>query len=268
MKGLKKVLSGVLCAAMIGTGMGAFAACGDAPETVKVSGSSSVTPLMEKLAAQYEKTHDDVRISVNMSDSGTGISDALNGLNDIGMASRNLKNTESGVEGKVLCMDGIALIVKSDNAVEDVTKADVKALYESLTPISGTTITAGVGRTEGSGTRSAFDDLMKIENYHEDLSCVQETGNVIETIKKSANSLGYISFGSLASAQGVKAVKVGGVVCSYDNIVSGSYELQRPFVIVTKTGKKLSKAAQGFYDYIMSTDAQSVITKAGYISVK
>lgn len=90
---------------------------------------------MEKLAAEYEKTHD-VRITINMSSSGNGIKDTQNGLNDFGMSSRDLKDKETGVKGEVLCRDGIALIVNKDCAVDNVTKADVKALYESGTGYS------------------------------------------------------------------------------------------------------------------------------------
>ena len=264
----KKVVSVLCAAALLGSGA-ILGACGgkkDENKNVTISGSSSVTPLMEKLAAAYEQEHD-VRITVNMSSSGAGISDAQNDLNDFGMSSRGLKASETGVKGETLCMDGIALIVNKDNAVTDVKKADVKALYEAGTAISDTSITAAVGRDASSGTRSAFDELLKIENgYFKDVATLAETGNVIETIKTSKNSIGYISYGSLNDT--VKAVSLDGVECTVANIKSGSYALQRPFVIVLKDGKTLSEAAQGFYDYIMGTSAQTVISKAGYITMK
>ncbi len=265
MNRLKNILSGILCAAVVGSGACAFAGCGNKGETVTVSGSSSVTPVMEKLAAEYEKTHD-VRITVNMSSSGEGIADTKNGLNDFGMSSRALKDSETGVSGATLCMDGIALIVNNDCDVTDVKAADVKALYEKGTAIPGTPITAAIGRKDGSGTRSAFDELLKIESYTKDVALQDETGNVIEVIRESTNSIGYISYGSLKST--VKAVSLDGTECTVENIISGDYSLQRPFVIVTKDGAELSEAAQDFYDYIMSDDAQKIITDNGYISVK
>ncbi|MCM1360200.1 MAG: substrate-binding domain-containing protein [Corallococcus sp.] len=266
MKKLTKILTGVLCAAVIGASMGAFAGCGNKSEAITVSGSSSVTPIMEKLAAEYEKTHD-VRITINMSSSGAGISDTQNGLNDFGMSSRELKDSETGISGTTLCMDGIALIVNKNCAVNNVNKADVKALFENGTVIPETSITAAIGRDASSGTRTAFDELLKIESgYATSVATLAETGNVIEAIQGSNNSLGYISYGSLTSS--VKAVSLDGISCTYENIISGDYSLQRPFVIVLKDGKKLSDAAQGFYDYIMSAEAQTVITSNGYISVK
>ncbi len=267
MKKVGKILASALCVATLVCGtLGAITGCGSKKESITVSGSSSVTPIMEKLAAEYEKTHD-VRITVNMSSSGTGISDTQKGLNDFGMSSRELKSSETGVKGYTLCMDGIALIVNKDCSVTDVSKTDVKALYESGTAIPDTTITAAIGRDASSGTRTAFDELLKIENgYATSVATLAETGNVIEAIQGSTNSIGYISYGSLKST--VKAVSLDGVACTVENIMNNTYALQRPFVIVLKENGTLSAAAQGFYDYIMSAEAQTVITGAGYISVK
>lgn len=262
----KTILAMILCATLGAASMGVFAGCGNRSETITVSGSSSVTPLMETLAAEYEKTHD-VRITINMSSSGSGISDTQNGLNDFGMSSRELKDSETGITGQTLCMDGIALIVNKNCSVTNVNKADVKALFESGTAIPDTPITAGIGRDASSGTRTAFDELLGIENgYATSVATLAETGNVIEAIQGSTNSLGYISYGSLTSA--VKAVSLDGIACTVENIMNNAYALQRPFVIVLKENGELSAAAQGFYDYIMSAEAQTVITNAGYISVK
>lgn len=266
---MKKAVRSLLCAlcvAAICAGTAMFGGCGNKKASITVSGSSSVTPIMEKLAAAYEKTHD-VRITINMSSSGAGISDTQSGLNDFGMSSRELKESETGIQGQTLCMDGIALIVHKDCVVADVERADVKALFENGTAISGTPITAGIGRDASSGTRTAFDELLKIENgYHKSVATLAETGNVIEAIRGATNSIGYISYGSLNGS--VKAVSLDGVACTRENIMSGTYALQRPFVIVTKVNVPLSAAAQGFYDYIMSEEAQSIVTDNGYISVK
>ncbi len=89
---------------------------------------------------------------------------------------------------------------------------------------------------------------------------------MIEAIQGAANSIGYISYGSLNDK--VKAVSLDGIACTVENIKGGTYALQRPFVIVLKDGKTLSEAAQGFYDYIMGDSAQTVISKAGYITMK
>lgn len=265
---MKKTVKTALCGltvAAVGCAMAAgFSACGNSKTDIVVTGSSSVTPLMQELAAAYESEHSDVRIKISESSSGQGIKDTQNGDNDFGMSSRELKESETGVTGEVLCRDGIALIVNNACTLDDVTTEQVYNLFVNGTAIGS--VTAGVGRDEGSGTRSAFDEIIGIETaYHQSVATQAETGNVIEVISGSANSLGYISFGSLSSA--VKAVSLNGVACTQETISDGEYALQRPFVIVLKEGKTLGSAAQGFYDYIMGEEAQTVISQS-YISVR
>ena len=126
----RKFIVIILCIAILSACAGIFVGC-NSQEVITVSGSSSVTPLMEVLAAEYEKTHD-VRIVVNMSSSGEGISDTQNGLNDFGMSSRALKAGEEGIEGVTLCMDGIALVVGKDCAVTDVKKRTSKPSLKAV----------------------------------------------------------------------------------------------------------------------------------------
>lgn len=98
---------------------------------VKVGGSSSVSPVMEKLAEAYQKVNKDVTVEVNTSDSSTGISQAAEGTVDIGMASRELKDSETakGIKGTVIAKDGIAVIVNKSNTVEDIKLDRLKGIY-------------------------------------------------------------------------------------------------------------------------------------------
>lgn len=104
---------------------------GDVSGTITVSGSSSVTPLMEKLAEAYNAVNPDLEIQVQQSDSTTGVTDAINGISDIGMASRELKDDElsQGVTGTVIALDGIAVIVNSENPVEDIASDMITKIY-------------------------------------------------------------------------------------------------------------------------------------------
>lgn len=98
---------------------------------VTVSGSSSVTPVMQKLAEEYQKVNGNVTISVQQSDSTTGVTDAINGISDIGMASRAVSDEElaQGVTGKAIALDGIAVIVNLNSAVEEISSASVLGIY-------------------------------------------------------------------------------------------------------------------------------------------
>ena len=98
---------------------------------VKISGSSSVTPLMQKLAEEYQKINKDVKVTVQQSDSTTGVTDATKGVSDIGMASRALTDddTAAGVDAKAIALDGIAVIVNLDNTVDEITTDSVFKIY-------------------------------------------------------------------------------------------------------------------------------------------
>ena len=98
---------------------------------ITVAGSSSVTPLMEALKEAYLKVNKNATIDIQQNDSTTGVNSAIEGICDIGMASRELKDTEvaGGVKSTVIAMDGIAVVVNKDNAVDDLTTDQVKSIF-------------------------------------------------------------------------------------------------------------------------------------------
>lgn len=100
---------------------------------VVIAGSSSVTPVMEKLKEAYEKVNTDVEIEINQSDSTTGLQAAMDGTADIGMASRELKDSENSLTPTVIAIDGIAVIVNNDNAADDMTADQIKAIFTGET---------------------------------------------------------------------------------------------------------------------------------------
>lgn len=109
---------------------GAYAASGKSGK-VTVAGSSSVTPVMEKLAEAYKAQNSEVTVEVQQSDSTTGVTSSIEGVCDIGMASRDLKDEETakGAQGQVIAMDGIAVVVNNENPVDDLTSEQVKDIY-------------------------------------------------------------------------------------------------------------------------------------------
>ena len=107
---------------------GSYKASGKSGKIV-IAGSSSVTPVMEKLAEAYKALNPDVAIEVNQSDSTTGVNMATEGTCDIGMVSRELKDSESGVKATVIAQDGIAVIVNPDASIDELTSDQVKGIY-------------------------------------------------------------------------------------------------------------------------------------------
>lgn len=285
-KAMKKVTC-LACVAVMGLGAAMFAACekeggntpgGDANREVEeifISGSSSVAPLMEKLASVYESFNPYVDITVQTSDSGTGVADAIAGTNDFGMASRALKDSEieQGVTSKQIAIDGVALVVNPDADLDDVTSDQVYQLYANGTAIGS--ITEAISREDGSGTRDAFDSLIKsaageelgdLLTFNSHVTIQQSTGGVKSVIATAGttNTIGYISMGSIDDT--VKTVDFEGVEATAENVKNGSYALSRPFNIVYKSEEDLSEAAQLFIDFIMSEAGQHIAEAEGYIS--
>lgn len=107
---------------------GSYKASGKSGKIV-IAGSSSVTPVMEKLAEAYKALNPDVAIEVNQSDSTTGVNMATEGTCDIGMVSRELKDSETGVTPTVIAQDGIAIIVNNASTVDGLSSEQVKGIY-------------------------------------------------------------------------------------------------------------------------------------------
>ena len=125
-----------------------------------------------------------------------------------------------------------------------------------------------VAREDGSGTRSAFSELMGIvkddkDNTTDTAEVTNSTSVMLTTVAGNQAAIGYVSLGSLNDT--VKAVKVDGVEATAENVKAGKYAVSRPFNIVT--GKDLTPLAQDFISYILSTDGQAVVDEKGYISV-
>ena len=108
---------------------------GDVSGKVVVAGSSSVAPVMEKLKEAYEEVNADVTEEVQQSDSTTGVNSAAEGICDIGMASRGLKDEESdlGLTATVIASDGIAVVVNNTNEIDDLTSEQVKSIFTGET---------------------------------------------------------------------------------------------------------------------------------------
>lgn len=102
---------------------------------VVVAGSSSISPVMEKLKEAYEEVNKDVTIEIQTSDSTTGINSANEGICDIGMASRELKDEEKefGLEAQVIARDGIAVVVNNENDIDELTSEQVKSVFTGET---------------------------------------------------------------------------------------------------------------------------------------
>ncbi len=249
-----------------------LAGCGSTKTTGSVSTDGSTS--MEKvIGALGEAFQNDTGISFtyNPTGSGSGIKAVQEGRCDIGLSSRDLKDEEksAGLTGTVLAYDGIAIIVNPENPVSDLSVETIAKIYTG--EITNWSEVGGndaeivlIGREAGSGTRDGFESITDTEDacqYRQELT---STGDVITTVSQNPGAIGYASVASVKDT--VKAVTVDGVAATEENIKDGSYVVQRPFVLVTKTDAELSEAAQKFFDYITSADANEIIAAAGVVS--
>ena len=240
--------------------------------TVATDGSTSMEKVIGALGEAFMEANSGVNFTYNPTGSGSGITAVSEGRCDIGLSSRALKDSEvaSGLVGTVLAYDGIAVIVNPANTVEDLDIETIAKIYTG--EITNWSEVGGadaeivlVGREAGSGTRSGFEELTETADkckYRQELT---STGDVITTVSQNPDAIGYASLAALKD--NVKALTVGGVAPTEDTVKDGSYVIQRPFVLVTKTGAKLSENAQKFFDFALSAEAAQYITSAGAVPV-
>ena len=266
---MKKFISIALAAVLAMS----LAACGNSDSLsgkVATDGSTSMEKVIGALKETFEGENKGVEVTYNPTGSSAGITAVAEGRCDIGLSSRNLKDSEieQGLTGTVLAYDGIAVIINPENTVEDLTVEQIAAIYTG--EITNWSEVGGidaeivlVGRDASSGTRSGFEEIVGVEDacqYRQELT---SNGDVLTTVASNPGAIGYASVATVKDT--VKALKVNGVAPTNDSVKDGSYAIQRPFVLVTKADTELTGAAKAFFDFITSEAAREVITAAGVV---
>ena len=242
--------------------------------SVSTNGSTSMEKVIGALSEQFMADNSGVSVTYDPTGSGAGIEAASNGSADIGLASRALKDEEKagGLTETVVALDGIAVIVNAGSKVEDLSVEQIAKIFTGeITDWSEVGGEAGkiscIGREAGSGTRDGFESITGTKDACKLDQELTSTGGVIEAVAGNPNAIGYASLSAVEGKDTIKAVTVGGVACTEATVLDGSYAIQRPFVLVTKTDATLSPAAQAFFDYATSTAANDLIKAAGAVPV-
>ncbi len=242
-------------------------------KTVSTDGSTSMEKVIGALGESFMKNNEGVNFTYNPTGSGSGITAVSEGRCDIGLSSRALKDEEkaSGLVETVLAYDGIAIIVNNDNPVTNISLEDLTKVYTG--EITNWKELGGsdseivlIGREAGSGTRDGFETITNTKDLCQYRQELTSTGDVITTVSTNPDAIGYASLASVKDS--VKALTVDGVTATEATIKDGSYPIQRPFVLVTKSGATLSETAQSFFDFATSADVSEIITAAGCVPVK
>ena len=237
---------------------------------VNTNGSTSMEKVMQVLIEAFQEQQPNVTVNYTGSGSGAGVTSAIDGTADLGLASRALKSEEEGkgAQAHIVALDGVAIVVNPENTVEDLTVDQIAQIFKgeitNWKDLGGADEEIAVyGREAGSGTRGAFEELVGVEDACKYLNEYSSTGDVIGNVASNPSAIGYASLSAVSD--NVKAVKVNGVDCTEATVQDGTYEIQRPFVMITKDGTQLSDAAQAFLDFAMSADAASLIAQAGAV---
>ena len=284
---MKKIISILLAAVMV---MALLAGCGsknsdktndnntpnnnqttELSGSVSTNGSTSMDKVIGALKEQFTTDNPGVTVTYDPTGSGAGIEAVKNGSADIGLASRALKDQEksAGLKETTVALDGIAIIVNAGSKVADLTVQQIADIFTGkITDWSEVGGDPGaiscIGREAGSGTRDGFESITGTKDACKLDQELTSTGGVIEAVAGNPNAIGYASLSAVGDS--VKALTVGGVEATEATVKDGSYVVQRPFVLVTKEGTKLSPAAQAFFDYALSADAASIIAAAGAVA--
>lgn len=245
---MKKILMAILSLALAcGIGFG-LVACGGSEYAVNVSGGGS----------------------------GVGINGAKEGTLDMGMASSNVTGEDAeGIEVYAICRDGIAVVVNNANELDNLTIAQLTAIYTgqitNWSEVEGATATGAIAigqREDGSGTRDAFLELIKIEDATTLATAANtagSTGAMMEYVAGNPAAIGYISLGSLDET--VSAVKVEGVEATAENVLAGDYTLARPFNVMYKQETLESNdLLADFLTFLKSKQAHDIIVAEKYVS--
>ncbi|MEG2206111.1 MAG: phosphate ABC transporter substrate-binding protein [Oscillospiraceae bacterium] len=235
---------------------------------VATGGSTSMEKVILALSEAYMQANPGVTVTYDATGSGAGITGALDGVIDLGLSSRALKAEETGLTATSLALDGIAIVVNKDNKVTDLTIEQIKKIatgeIKNWKELGGSDMEiVFLGREAGSGTRDGFESIVGVKDkcvYAEELTA---TGAVIGKVQANAGGIGYASLASVDEK--VKAVTVDGVVASEATVLDGTYKIQRPFILVTKTDKEQSAAVKSFIEFATGSDAKEIISNAGAV---
>lgn len=265
---MKKVSIVVICL-MVVAGFG-FSGCGKNRESVTAAGSTAFQPFAEKLAEHFMQSHPDINITVQGGGSAVGVQSALSGAANIGMADLVELPTEAqSLKSFIVARDGLAVVVHPTNPVESLTKEQVRGVFngeiKNWKEVGGPDkpITV-VSREAGSGTRASFEATLGGIRLTKEAIIQDSNGTVRETVANDENSMGYLSHGLLDEK--IKAIKVDGVDCTTETILSGDYTLVRPVFFLTKG--EPTGAVKTFIDFVLSAEGQKIIVDSGLLPAK
>ena len=239
--------------------------------TVTLAGSTSMEKVCEALSEAFMEEYPNITVTIEYTGSGAGLESLTAGSVDIGNSSRALKDEEiaAGAVQNIVAIDGIAVITDPANTVLDITSDDLTKIYTgeytNWSELGGADeAIVVIGREAGSGTRGAFEELLKVEDACAYAQELDTTGAVLAKVASTPGAIGYVSLDVVDDS--VNALALDGVAATEENILAGGYLLSRPFVMATKGEiADQNELVQTWFDFIASDAGQTVISNVGLI---
>lgn len=266
-----------LCVSYLGIGGSATAQTNHDQLSGKlvITGASTLAPLITEIGKRFESLYPKVRVDVQTGGSSRGVADTRQGLADIGMVSRAMKDNEKDLYAFPVARDGVGIILHKDNPVQALTDEQVVAIYTgkiiNWKDVGGkdAPITV-VNKAEGRSTLEVFLHYLRLKNTDVKAQVVigdNEQG--VKTVAGNRNAVGYVSIGTAEydESQGVpiKLLPTGGVVASTKTVQNSTFPISRPLHIVTRTPPV--GLAKTFIDYAQSKAVHDIITQQYFVSL-
>jgi phosphate transport system substrate-binding protein len=252
-------------------------------QTIKISGSTTVLPIVQKAADQYMAAHPDADIQVSGGGSGVGIQAIGAKTVDIGMSSREVTKDEMtkypSFYVTTVAQDGIAVIVNPSNEIKFITQDQVKNIYlggiTKWNEINGANVPGTnnqivvVGRDSASGTRTYFDETILLKaTPTKNMLEKNSNGAVLQTVAQTPGAIGYVSIGFVSSD--VKALPIWWnsqqfIAPTLDNVKTKKYPISRDLYVITNG--KPSGLTGDFIRYILSPEGQKIVADEGYVTL-
>lgn len=247
---------------------------GDLSGSITLAGSTSMEKFSNALAEAFMEKYPDVTVQAEFTGSSAGVEAVLGGQSDIGNSSRNLKDEEKGkgAAENIVAIDGIAVVTDPANTAADLTKEQLINIYNGT--ITNWKDAGGadqpivvVGREAGSGTRGAFEEILKLEDACKYANELDSTGAVMAKVASTPGAIGYVSLDVIDDT--VKVLTLDGVEANEANIKTGDYFLSRPFVMATNGEiSAQSDLVKALFDYVYSAEGDELIQSVGLITTK
>lgn len=237
--------------------------------TVTMAGSTSMEKFANAAAESFMLKYPEVTVTVEFTGSSAGIEAVLTGSVDIGNSSRPLRTEEieAGAVEHIVAIDAIVIVTDLDNKVKRLTREQLTDIYtgaiRNWSEVGGVDMPiVVVGREAGSGTRSAFEEMLGIQDICAYANEMDSTGAVMGRVAVTPGAIGYVSLDVLDGS--VIPLAVDGAAPNAENIKAGRYTLSRPYVMATKrTVAEQNSAVREFFTYLASEEGRKVIESVG-----